>query len=214
MKLKVLDQKGKASGEMEVSATVFGAEVNIPLIHEVAVAQQNNQRQGTKSTLNRYEVRGGKKKPHRQKGTGRARQGSMNAPHQYGGAVAHAPKPRDFSTKINKKKKCAAFVSAISGKVADSELLILKSMDLKEPKTKLVVAILEALKLDGKRVMFVTAGKDDQFLRGAGNIEKVEITTAEQLSVLDIVQNKFLVISQDAIKMINDNYTDETKEVA
>jgi len=209
MKLKIVDQKGKASGEIEVSKSVFGAEVNIGLIHEVAVAQQNNQRQGTKSAQTRSEVRGGKKKPHRQKGTGRARQGSLNAPHQTGGGVAHTPKPRDFRTKINKQKKTAAFISAISGKVADNELLVLKTMELKEPKTKLVAAIIEALKIEGKSIMFVTAGKDDLFLRSANNLDRVKVNTAEQISVLDVVQNKFLILSPEAVKLIDESYREE-----
>ena len=204
MKLKVIDQKGKPAGEMQVSAAVFGAEVNIPLIHEVAVAQQNNARQGTKCTLTRSEVRGGKKKPHRQKGTGRARQGSTVSVHHVGGGVAHTPKPRDFTTKINKKKKTAAFISALSGKVADNEFLVLNNVKLKETKTKHVAAIIEALKLEGKSVMFVTAQKDEEFLRSANNIERVEVQTATQLSVLDIVKNKYLIVAQDAIKVIEE----------
>ena len=213
MKIKVIDQKGKSAGEVQVSKAVFGAEVNIPLIHEVAVAQANNARQGTKSTLNRSEVRGHAKKPHRQKGTGRARQGSSKSVHHEGGGVAHAPKPRDFSTKINKAKKRSAFVSALSGKLADNELLVLKSVELKKPKTKEVAAIVEALKIAGKSVMFVTAGKDDEFLRGANNIPRVEVQTASQLCVLDIVKNKFLVMSVDAVKAIDEQYAQE-KEVA
>ncbi|MCL2846281.1 MAG: 50S ribosomal protein L4 [Firmicutes bacterium] len=206
MKIKVIDQKGKAAGEITVSPSVFGVERNDALIHEVAVAQMNNQRQGTKHVLSRPEVRGHAKKPYRQKGTGRARQGSTKSPHHTGGGVAFAPKPRDFSTKINKKKKEAAFKSAISGKLADQEIVVLKDVNLAEAKTKNVVAILEALKLDGKRVMFITAGKDDNFLRGANNIEKVEVQTAEQLCVMDIVNNKYLVASSDAIKAINEAY--------
>jgi len=206
MELKVLDQKGKSAGTVAVSKEVFGAEVNMALIHEVAVAQQNNARQGTKSTLTRTEVRGHSAKPYRQKGTGRARQGSTKGPHQTGGGVAFAPKPRDFTTKINKQKKAGAFISAISGKLADSELIVLKDAKLAEPKTKNVVSILENLKLDDKRVIFVTAGKDDNFLRSAGNIEKVEVTTAEQLCVLDVVNNKYVVATVDAIKAIDGRY--------
>jgi len=206
MELKVIDQKGKSAGTVVVSKAVFGAEVNIGLIHEVAVAQMNNQRQGSKSTLTRSEVRGHAAKPHRQKGTGRARQGSSKGPHQIGGGVAFAPKPRDFSTKINKKKKEAAFVSVISGKLNDSELIVLKDVSLKEPKTKNVAEILENLKISGKSVIVVTAGKDDAFLRGAGNIERLDVTTAEQLCVLDVVNNKFVVVTVDAIKVIDGRY--------
>lgn len=206
MKIKVLDQKGKVTSEIDVADSVFGAERNEALIHEVAVAQSNNQRQGTKSTLTRSEVRGHAAKPFRQKGTGRARQGSTKGPHQSGGGVAFAPKPRDFSTKINKKKKAAAFVSAISAKLADSELIVLKDLKLKEAKTKNVVAIIDALKLDGKRVLFVTNGKDDAFLRSANNIERVNVNTATQFSTLDIVNHKFLVLDVDSIRTLEEGY--------
>ena len=119
MKISVIDKTGKAVEELEVSKEVFGAERNEVLIHEVAVALNNNQRQGTKSTLTMSEVRGHKKKPYAQKGTGNARQGTTKGPQFTGGGIVFAPKPRDFSTKINQKKKSAAFVSAISAKLAD-----------------------------------------------------------------------------------------------
>ncbi|MCL2851004.1 MAG: 50S ribosomal protein L4 [Firmicutes bacterium] len=209
IKIKVIDQQGKASGTVDVSPSVFGAERNDSLIHEVAIAQMNNQRQGTKSTLARQDVRGHAAKPYRQKGTGRARQGSTKSVHHVGGGVAFAPKPRDFTTKINKKKKFGAFVSAISAKLGDNELLVLKTMDLKEAKTKLVADILENIKLAGKRILFVTNGKDEQFLRSANNLPKVEITTAAQLSVMDIVNFKYIVASVDAIKAIDAQYKDE-----
>ena len=207
IKIKILGQNGKESGTMDVSPTVFGVMRNDSLIHEVAVAQANNQRQGTKSTLSRPEVRGHAAKPYRQKGTGRARQGSTKSVHHTGGGVAFAPKPRDFSTKINKKKKTAAFVSAISAKLGESELIVLKDVNLKEAKTKNVVSILEKLKMNNKRVLFVTNGKDDMFLRSCGNIEKADVTTAQQLSVLDIVNNKYIVASADAIKAIDEAYS-------
>ena len=206
MKIKVVDQKGKAAGDIAVSESVFGVERNDTLIHEVAVAQANNARQGTKSTLTRSEVRGKAKKPHRQKGTGNARQGSLKGPHQIGGGVAFAPKPRDFTTKINKQKKQGAFVSAISAKLADEQLIVLKDVKLAEPKTKLVDAIVGALNIGEKKVLFVTNGKDDTFLRAAGNIPNATVTTAGQLSVLDLVTFRYVVASSDAIKAINAQY--------
>jgi len=206
MKIQVLDQKGKVAEEITVNKTVFGADVNIGLIHEVAVAQKNNARQGTKCVQTRSEVRGGKKKPFRQKGTGRARQGSLNAPHQTGGGVAFAPKPRDFTTKINKKKKDAAFVCAISGKLADKELVVIKNTKLKEAKTKNVAAIVEALKFEDKKVLFVTGELDKEFLQSVNNIPRVSVTTAAQLSVLDIVNNMFVVASVDAVRAIEEAY--------
>jgi len=206
MQIQVVDQKGKTVEPIKVDKNVFGAELNIGLIHEVAIAQSNNQRQGTKCTQTRSEVRGHAAKPYRQKGTGRARQGSTKGPHQIGGGVAFAPKPRDFRTKINKQKKAAAFISAISGKLTDKELVVLNNTQLKEIKTKSVVSIIEALKMEGKTMIFVTAGLDKEFVRAAANIQKVNVITAQQLSVLDIVNHKYVVASVDAVRAIESGY--------
>lgn len=206
MKIQVLDQKGKVAQEIDVDKSVFGAELNVGLIHEVAVAQGNNQRQGTKSAQTRSEVRGHAKKPYKQKGTGNARQGSTKGPHQIGGGVAFAPKPRDFSTKINKKKKAAAFVSAISAKLADKELVVIKDVKLSAAKTKNVAKIIESLKLEDKKVLFVTGDMEADFVRSVNNIPVASATTATQLSVLDIINNRYLVASVDAIKKIEEAY--------
>lgn len=206
MKIEVLNQKGKAAGEITVSDVVFKADRNDPLIHAVATAQANNQRQGTKSALTRSEVRGHSAKPYRQKGTGRARQGSTKGPHQKSGGVAFAPKPRDFTTKINKKQRTAAFVSAISGKLTDKELVVLDNTKIKDVKTKSVASILKALKMEAKSVLFVTTEYDPEFVRCSDNIPFVDVTTASQLSVYDIVNSKFLVASVDAIKNIEEAY--------
>lgn len=206
IKVKVIDQKGKALEDITVDKSVFGAERNIPLIHEVFVAQQNNQRQGTKSTLTRSEVRGHAKKPYRQKGTGRARHGSTKSPIHTGGGVAFAPKPRDFRTKINKQKKTAAFISAISAKLADNELVVLKDTKIKQAKTKNVVAILDALKLGERKVLFVTDDLQLDFVISTQNIPTACVTTASQLCVLDIVNNAILVASVDAIRKIEEAY--------
>jgi len=211
LKIKVLDQKGKDAGiEIGLDKGVFGAIVNQALIHEVAVAQKNNQRQGSKSTLARSEVRGHSAKPYRQKGTGRARQGSTKSIHHVGGGVAFAPKPRDFTTKINKRKKTEAFKSAISGKFADKELVVIKDLKLKEAKTKHVAKMLDGLKIE-KSVVFVTDGLNQDFVRSANNIPNVLVTTASQLSVLDIVTSRFLIASVDAIKEIEANYKEVSK---
>lgn len=205
MKISVIDKAGKAVEELEVSKEVFGAERNEILIHEVAVALQNNQRQGTKSTLTMSEVRGHKKKPYRQKGTGNARQGTTKGPQFTGGGIVFAPKPRDFSTKINQKKKSAAFVSAISAKLADKELLVIKDLKLKEAKTKLVADLIAKLKLEGKSVLFVNS-YNPEFIRSVANIPAAAVTTGEQLSVLDIVNNRVLVASVEAVKAIEKQY--------
>jgi large subunit ribosomal protein L4 len=205
-KVKVFDQKGKEAEEITVADSVFAAERNEGLIHEVATAQSNNQRQGTKSTLTRCEVRGHAKKPYRQKGTGNARQGSTKAPQFDGGGVAFAPKPRDFRTKINKVKKAAAFVSAISAKFADKELVVLKNTKLADAKTKNVAKIIDALGLSDKKALFVTAAADKDFVRAAGNIPNACVTTAGQLSVLDIVTNRVIVASVDAVRALETAY--------
>jgi len=206
IKIDVLDNKGKAAGHIEVDEKVFGAEVNTYLIHHVAVAQANNARQGTKSTLTQSEVRGHAKKPYRQKGTGNARHGSTKGPQYTGGGVVFAPKPRDFTTKINKKQRAAAFVSAISGKLADKELVVLKETKLEVAKTKNVAKIIKALKIEDKSILFVTEGLDEEFVRSVANIERAGVTTAEQLSVLDIVNHKYLVASAAAVKAIEEAY--------
>ena len=206
MKIQVIDQKGKPAEEITVAKEVFGAERNVYLIHEVVVAQQNNQRQGTKSALTRSEVRGHAKKPYAQKGTGNARQGSTKGPQFTGGGINFAPKPRDFSSKVNKKQRAAAFVSAISAKLEDKELVVIKDTKISAAKTKNVSKILEALKLEDTKVLFVTEDKDENFLRSVGNIPTAGVTTAAQVSVLDIVTHKILVASVAAIRKIEEAY--------
>jgi len=206
IKLDVLDQKGKVAEQIDVSKDVFGADVNTYLIHAVATAQANNLRQGTKSTLDRTEVRGHNKKPYKQKGTGNARQGSTKGPQFTGGGMAFAIKPRDFTTKINKKARAAAFVSAISGKVADNELIVIKDTKLSGAKTKNVSKILENLKKETNKVLFVTAELDADFMRSVANIPTADVTTAAQLSVLDIVNSKFLIASVAAVRLIEEAY--------
>jgi large subunit ribosomal protein L4 len=210
MKIDVIDQKGKVAEQITLKNEVFGADVNTYLIHSVAVAQANNARQGTKSTLDRGDVRGHSKKPYKQKGTGNARQGSTKGPQFDGGGMAFAIEPRDFSTKVNKKQRAAAFVSAISGKIADKELYAIKDTKLGTVKTKSVAKMLEAfeknLKLTGK-TLFVTAENDPEFVRCVGNIPDAFVTTAAQLSVLDIVTYKNVVASVAALKAIEEAYS-------
>ncbi|MCM1404342.1 MAG: 50S ribosomal protein L4 [Prevotella sp.] len=205
MKINVIDKTGKTVDTLEVSKEVFGAERNEILIHEVAVALNNNQRQGTKSALTMSEVRGHKKKPFRQKGTGNARQGTTKGPQFTGGGIVFAPKPRDFSTKINQKKKSAAFVSAISAKLADHEMLVIKDLKLKEGKTKLVANLIQKLKLENQSVIFVNP-YDVEFIRAVQNLPRVDVTTGEQLSVMDMVNHRMMVVSVNAVKTIEKQY--------
>ena len=205
-KVKVYNTKAEVVGQTTLSDEVFGCEYNEALIHQVVVAYNNNQRQGTKSALLRSEVRGHAKKPWRQKGTGRARQGSTKSAQWKGGGIIFAPKPRDFSQKINKSMKVAAFKSAISAKLADSEVVVLDAVTLAEPKTKLVQEILNNFKVDGKRVMFVLNEKDDVVLRASNNIPNLKVTYADVLGTYDIVANSKLYITKDAIKKLEEAY--------
>ena len=205
-KIKVYNTKAEVVGQTTLSDEVFGCEYNEPLIHQVIVAYNNNQRQGTKSALLRSEVRGHAKKPWRQKGTGRARQGSTKSAQWKGGGIIFAPKPRDFSQKINKKMKIAAFKSAISAKLADSEIIVLDKLEVEEPKTKLFKQIMNNFEIGNKNVMFVLAEKNDDVMRASNNIENAHITYADVLGTYDIVSSSKLYITKDAIKKIEEAY--------
>ncbi len=203
MKLNVLDITGKNVGSVEVSESVFACDYNEALVHQVVVAQLANKRQGTMSALTRTEVRGGGAKPYRQKGTGRARQGSIVAPQYVGGGVVFAKKPRDFSQKINKNMKKAAFLSAMSEKIRQNEVVVLDKLALSEAKTKHIANAVKALGLNGK-VMFVLGEYDADVLLASGNIPTVSVTEARTLSVYDVVATKNLVLTVDALKKIEE----------
>jgi len=203
--VKVLNMLGEETGSLKLNDAVFAQEYNEPLIHQVVVAYLANQRQGTKSALTRSEVRGHAKKPWRQKGTGRARQGSTKGPQWRGGGIVFAPKPRDFSKKVNKEAKKAAFISAISTKLKEKELVILDNLNLKDYKTKTLVEVLANLKLD-KTVIFVTKDINDNLIKASGNLENVDVTTANILNVYDIVCCDKLVLTVDAIQQIQEAY--------
>lgn len=202
--LEVLNQKGNKVKTLAVSDEVFGAEYNEALIHQVVVAQLANKRQGTKSTLTRTEVRGGGIKPWRQKGTGRARQGSIRAPQWIKGGVVFAPKPRDFSQKINKKMKDGAMRSALSEKIRLGEFVVVDKIELDAPKTKLMVEVLKALDVS-RRALIVLTG-DADVARAAQNIEGVTISEASLLNVYDVVANGKIVLTEAAVKSIEEAY--------
>lgn len=203
MQTKVFNIKGEEVGKVSLADEVFKAPYNEALIHQVIVAYLANQRQGTKSTLTRTEVRGGGRKPWRQKGTGNARQGSIRAPQWIKGGVVFAPKPRDFSKKVNKQMKRAAFVSAISTCLAEKCLIVVDELNFKAPKTSEMVDILSALKLD-KRTTIVTAKNDENVVLSARNIPNVSVTTADQLCTYDIVVSDKLLVTKEAIKFIEE----------
>ena len=202
--VKVYKQTGEAAGSIALDDTVFGAERNVALIHQVVVAQLANKRQGTKSALTRAEVAGGGRKPWRQKGTGNARQGSIRAPQWKHGGVVFAPKPRDFSQKINKKMKEAAFRSAISSKVADDQLKVVEEIRV-SGKTKEMAAVTSALKRDRRTLVVLTEG-DDLVVRAANNLEKIDTVKAEFVSVLDLMNHTDVVLTKAAVKQIEEAY--------
>lgn len=206
-KVKVFNMAGESVGTLNLKDEVFAVEENLPLIHEVVVAYNANQRQGTKSTLTRSEVRGHAKKPYRQKHTGNARQGSTKAPHQIGGGVAFAPKPRDFSKKINKQAKRLAFLSALSTKLAQNEITVVDEFKLNEVKTKEIQNFLNAFKFD-KSVVLVTEDKNADVLRAGANIPTVSVTTADLLNTYEVVANKNVVLTKAAIKSIEEAYAE------
>ena len=207
MKAKVFNMQNTEVSEVELNESVFGAEYNEALIHEVIVAQNANLRQGTKSTLTRSEVRGHAKKPWKQKHTGHARQGSTKGPQFVGGGVVFAPKPRDFSKKVNKFAKRTAFVSALSQKLAQNEVVVLDKFALEQVKTKEVKKFLDAFGFN-KTVCLVTAEKDENALRASANISRVNVTTANLLNVGEIVKNKQVVLTLDAVKSIEEAYAE------
>lgn len=205
MKVKVYNTSAVEVSSIELNDAVFGCDYNEALIHQAVVAYQANQRQGTKSALTRTEVRGGGIKPWRQKGTGRARQGSIRAPQWIKGGVVFAPKPRDFSKKLNKKMKAAAFRSAISTKIANGELVVVDAIALEAPKTKLVANILKNFNYD-KKTLLVVSNQGDVARAGA-NIAKLTVTEATLANVYQLVSNVAVIVTVDAIKQIEEAYS-------
>lgn len=205
MNIKVLNISGEEVGTLKLSDEVFKQEYNEGLIHQVVVAYLANLRQGTKSTLTRSEVRGHAKKPWRQKHTGHARQGSTKGPQWRGGGIVFAPKPRDFSKKVNKEAKRTAFKSAISTKLKNQEVIVVDKLNIEDAKTKLMANVLKNLKID-KSVVFVTKEKDELVMRASNNLPNVEVTNASVVNIYDIVSNDKVVLTQDAAKYLEEAY--------
>lgn len=202
-KVKVFNMKAEEVGSQNLNDNVFGVEYNEPLIHEVVVAYNANQRQGNKSTLTRSEVRGHSAKPYRQKGTGRARQGSTKGPQFIGGGVVFAPKPRDFSKKVNKQSKRLALLSALSQKLAQQEITVLDKFEVPSAKTKDAQNFLNAFKFDGT-VLVVGSNNTDAELKATNNIPNLNTVSVELLNTYDVVSNKNVVLTQDAIKFLEE----------
>lgn len=204
-KIKVYEISGAEAGNLTLNDEVFGAEYNEALIHQVVVAQLANRRQGTQCALTRAEVRGHAKKPWRQKGTGRARQGSTKGPQWRGGGMVFAVKPRDYTQKINKQMKRKAFISAISAKLAQNDIVVVKDFALSAPKTKEMQKVLDNLKLS-QRTLFVGKNIDEAIKRASNNIQKLSYTESELVSVYDVVANAKLLVTESAIKAIEEGY--------
>ena len=203
-KTTLYNTKAEKVGEIELNDLVFGIEANKEAMHTMVVNYLANQRQGTQSTKTRTEVRGGGRKPWRQKGTGRARQGSIRAPQWTGGGVALGPKPRSYRFTVNKKLRRLALKSALSTKVAENEIIVIDELKLDSFKTKEMAAILKAFEADNALV--VTAGKDDNVVRSAANIPGIETSMAENLNVYDVIKHSKFIVTKDAVSKIEEVY--------
>lgn len=200
----LFNKEGNKIEDIQLNETIFAAEVNADAMHQVVVALLANKRQGTQSAKTRAEVRGGGIKPWRQKGTGRARQGSIRAPQWIKGGVVFAPKPRDYSVKMNKKEKQLAMKSALSAKLAEDKLVVVDKIELEEVKTSVFAKILANLK--APKSLVVTKDKNDKVVLSANNIPAVKTTATNSLSVYDILKYDKLVLTKDAVAAIEEVY--------
>ena len=205
--IDVYNMEGKVCGTMELSDTVFAAEVNVPVIHSVVRAYLLNQRQGTQSTLTRSEVAGGGRKPWRQKGTGRARQGSTRSPQWTKGGIALGPKPRSYRVSVNKKEKRIALFGALSSKVSSGDLIVVDNIALEDYKTKKVIAMLSALNANGK-AMIVTDRPDAVVVKSAANIPDVKTAPVNAISVYDILKYDKLILTKAAAASLEEVYAE------
>ncbi len=202
-KLSLYNKDGEQVDEIEVQASLFGAPLKRGALHQTAVSQAARRRQGTASSKDRSEVRGGGSKPWPQKGTGRSRHGSSRSPIWVGGGVTFGPHPRDFSTKVPKKMRRAALKSALSDKVNEGKLIVVDDFAIDKPQTKKVVALLEKLKVNGG-ALIVSDQPDLNVIKGARNLPRVKATLARQLNVLDILTYNYLVMSKAALQQVEE----------
>ena len=202
--VSVYNMEGSVVGSLELNDRVFAAPINEHLLHMAVVSQLANKRQGTQSAKTRSEVSGGGKKPWRQKGTGHARQGSTRAPQWTGGGVVFAPKPRDYSFKMNKKEKAAAIRSALTSRVNENKFFVLDELKLDEVKTKKMVAVLNNLKVN--KALVVTAEKDDNVVLSSRNIPTVRAAFTGTINVYDILKYDTIVITKDAVAKLEEVY--------
>ena len=202
--VSVYNIEGKEVGSIELNDAVFGVEVNEHLVHMAVVNQLSNNRQGTQSAKTRSEVSGGGRKPWRQKGTGHARQGSTRSPQWTGGGVVFAPKPRDYSFKMNKKEKRAALCSALSSKVAESQIIVLDEFKLDEIKTKKFVEVMNNLK--ASKALVVLEGENKNVVLSGRNIPTVKVTATNEINTYDVLKYETLVVTKAAVEKLEEVY--------
>ena len=205
-KVTMLNMEGKEAGQIELKDEIFGIEPNQNAVHAVVKNILANRRQGTQSAKTRAEVRGGGRKPFRQKGTGRHRQGSSTDPSQVGGGVVFAPKPRSYRYTLPKKLRRLAMLSALSSKVAENEIIVMDEIKFDEPKTKDMVKMLENIKAD-KKALIVMAEKDENTVRSAANIQGVRTALVSTMNVYDIINHTNFIVTKEAIEKIEEVYS-------
>ena len=200
----VFNKEGNKVADMELNENVFAAEVNEYALHQVVVALLANKRQGTQSTKTRSEVRGGGIKPWRQKGTGRARQGSIRAPQWIKGGIVFAPKPRDYRVSVPKSMRKVAMKSALTSKVQENQMIVLESLNFEAPKTKNIVGMLKALEVN--KALIITAESNEVVYKSARNIQGINIIPANNINVYDLLKYEKLIITKDAVSKIEEVY--------
>ena len=205
--VKVFNMQGAEVGEIALSDEIFGVEPHVPAMHAVVRAYLNAQRQGTQSTLNREEVRGGGRKIYRQKGTGNARHHGRRAPQFTHGGVVFAPKPRDYRIEVPRKVRRLAMKSALSSKVAENDFVVVENMTAADAKTKTVVSMLKALGAD-KKALIVTNQVDEKMVRASGNIPGVKTTFTGSLNVTDILNSNKVIIAKEAVQTVEEVYAE------
>ena len=201
--IEIKTAEGKAASTAELADSVFGIEPNVPVMHQVVRMQRASWRAGTSNTLTRGKVRGGGKKPWRQKGTGRARQGTIRAPHWRGGGVVFGPHPRSYAFKVNKKEIKLAIRSALSAKLADEQLIVVDKFEFDKPRTKDAVAALAALGVEGRCTIVVNEENVNAIL-SFRNIPTVDVIASGEENTYELLDNKFLIFEQDALKKLEE----------
>lgn len=202
--LKVFNKEGKEVGDIQLNENIFDVEISRDAMHQVVLAQLANKRQGTQSAKTRAEVRGGGIKPWRQKGTGRARQGSIRAPQWIHGGIVFAPKPRDYRVSIPKSMRRTAMKSALTSKVVENEMIVLESLNFEAPKTKEMIKVLNAF--EAKKTLIVVAESDENVYKSARNIPGVAVLPVNNLNVYDILKYEKFVVTKEAVSKIEEVY--------